>query len=282
MVDYTEHKKLYLLCFTDDTEEDADLLFKNVFSKAKMVSKTDENGLPIAMLFLMDAKIVTDGIPLDYYYLYAACTHPEHRGRGIMANLLEEAKEIAIKDNKSGIFLKPANPPLFNFYAKSNFLPYFNVCKINSSSEDFIKLYPTELLNAQIEPLEEWYTVRKDFLDAISSPYVDFSKEILTTAADGSTSVIADDFGFVYEVRDSLLLVKEALCKKGYIKELFSAISYILKETNCSSIEIRLPPLLIDQLTDFKDVLQPFSVMWFTPKANQPNKTNGHHGFAFD
>ena len=76
MVNYTEHKKLYLLCFTDDTEEDADLLFKNVFSKAKMVSKTDENGLPIAMLFLMDAKIVTDGIPLDYYYLYAACTHP--------------------------------------------------------------------------------------------------------------------------------------------------------------------------------------------------------------
>lgn len=282
MVDYTEHKKLYLLCFTEDTKEDADLLFKNVFSKAKMVSKTDENGLPIAMLFLMDAKIVTDGIPSDYYYLYAACTHPNHRGRGIMANLLEEAKKIAVNDNKLGIFLKPANPPLFNFYAKSNFLPYFNVCKINTSSEDFIKQYAPELFNAQTKSLEDWYYVRKDFLSNINSSYVDFSKEILTTAADGSVSVIAKNFGFVYEVRDGLLLVKEALCQKDSIKELFSAISYILRETGCSLLEIRLPPLLMDQLTNFKDVLQPFSVMWFTPKANQPDKTNGHHGFAFD
>lgn len=282
MTDYTEHKKLYLLCFTEDTEEDAELLFKNVFSKAKMVSKTNEQGLPIAMLFLMDAKIVTDGISEDYYYLYAACTHPDYRGRGIMANLLEKAKEIAVSDNKSGIFLKPANPPLFNFYAKSNFLPYFNVCKIVMSAEDFIREYPAELSNAQTKTLEDWYETRKSFLNSINSPYVDFSKEMLTTAADGSTPIIGKDFGFVYEVRDNLLLVKEALCLKGAIQKLFSAISYILKETNCSYTEIRLAPLLIDQLTNFDNVLQPFSVMWFTPKANKPNTTNGHHGFAFD
>jgi hypothetical protein len=30
MTDYTQHKKLYLLCFTEDTKEDAELLFKNV------------------------------------------------------------------------------------------------------------------------------------------------------------------------------------------------------------------------------------------------------------
>ena len=209
MTDYTEYKKLYLLCFTEDTEEDAELLFKNVFSKAKMVSKTDEKGSPIAMLFLMDAKIVTNGISSDYYYLYAACTHPDHRGKGIMANLLEEAKEIATKDNKLGIFLKPANPPLFDFYAKSNFMPYFNVCKINMLAENFISQYPSELLNAQIKTLEEWYETRKEFLGDINSSYVDFSKELLITAADGSVPIIAKDFGFVYEVRDDLLLVKE-------------------------------------------------------------------------
>ena len=70
MTDYTEYKKLYLLCFTDDTEEDAELLFENVLSKAKMISENNENGQPIAMLFLMDANIVNNTKVFDYYYLY--------------------------------------------------------------------------------------------------------------------------------------------------------------------------------------------------------------------
>ena len=87
MTDYTQHKQLYLLCFTEDTAEDAELLFKNVFSKAKMVCEYNAEGLPIAMLYLMDAKIVDNGKKDDYYYLYAACTHPSYRGKGIMGSL---------------------------------------------------------------------------------------------------------------------------------------------------------------------------------------------------
>lgn len=282
MTDYTEYKKLYLLCFTDDTDEDAELLFKNVLSKAKMLCEYNEKGLPIAMLFLMDASIVNNGKSSDYYYLYAACTHPDYRGKGIMAALLEKAKQTAIQSNKLGVFLKPANPPLFKFYAKSDFLPYFNVCKINMSADDFIKSNPPELSKAEAITMEEWYDTRKDFLNSINSSYVDFSKEILITAADGCTPIKAEDFGFVYELRDSLFLVKEALCTKGNIEKLLGAISYILKTTNCNTVEIRLPHLLKDQLTKFGDVLQPFSVMWFSPSANQSYENNGHHGFAFD
>lgn len=282
MTDYTEYKKLYLLCFTDDTEEDAELLFENVLSKAKMISENNENGQPIAMLFLMDANIVNNTKVFDYYYLYAACTHPDYRGKGIMGGLLERAKQVAIQNNKSGIFLKPANASLFNFYAKSNFLPYFNVCKINSVADEFLKEYPPEFLNAEATTIEKWYSIRKFFLNAINSTYVDFSKEILITAANGSTAIKSEFFGFAYEIRDNLLLVKEAICTKGNIKRLLSTISYILSESNCDTVEIRLPPLLAEQLTNFDNVLQPFSVMWFSSDLNQTYKCNGHHGFAFD
>ena len=281
MTDYTEYKKLYLLCFTEDTEEDAELLFKNVLSKAKLISETDENKRPIAMLFLMDAKIVDNGKSSEYYYLYAACTHPDYRGRGIMAGLLEKAKQTAIANNKLGVFLKPANPPLFNFYAKSNFLPYFNVCKINMSANNLIKDY-TPKFTAKNTTMDDWYNLRKEFLCNLGSAYVDFNKEMLITAADGSSAVKANDFGFVYEVRENLLLVKEAICKNGCINNLLCAISYILSISHCDNVEIRLPPLLAGQLANFDNILQPFSVMWFAPNANKPKQTNGHHGFAFD
>lgn len=281
MTDYTEYKKLYLLCFTEDTEEDAELLFKNVLSKAKMISENNEKGQTIAMLFLMDASIVENGVPYDYYYLYAACTHPNYRGRGIMARLLEKAKETAIKNNKLGVFLKPANPPLFNFYAKSSFLPYFNVCKISIDANDFIKDYPP-VLNAKPTTMDEWYLLRKAFLNSIGSSYVNFSKEMLITAADGCAPFKSDNFGFVYEVRENLFLVKEAICKKGFINDLLCTISYLLKEVDCNTVEVRLPPLLADRLANFDNILQPFSVMWFAPNTNKSKQTNGHHGFAFD
>ncbi len=282
MTDYTEYKKLYLLCFTDDTEEDAELLFENVLSKAKMISEKNENGQPIAMLFLMDANIVDNTKAFDYYYLYAACTHPDYRGKGIMSMLLERAKQAAIQNNKLGIFLKPANAPLFNFYAKSNFLPYFNVCKINTVANEFLKAYSPEFLNAEATTIEEWHSIRKHFLNAINSSYVDFSKEILITAANGSTAIKSEFFGFAYEIRDNLLLVKEAICIKGNIERLLCTIAYILMDSNCDTVEIRLPPLLAEQLTNFDNVLQPFSVMWFSSDLNQSYKSNGHHGFAFD
>lgn len=281
MTDYTEYKKLYLLCFKEDTEEDAELLFKNVLSKAKMISENNENGQPIAMLFLMDASIVENGTSFDYYYLYAACTHPDYRGRGIMAGLLEKAKQTAIQNHKLGVFLKPANPPLFKFYAKSDFLPYFNVCKINMPKKDYIETYSPELCG-NTTTMDEWYHIRKDFLNKLNSTYVNFNKEMLITAADGCTPVKTEDFGFVYEVRDNLFLVKEAICTQGKIDKLFCSISYMLKDLDCDTIEIRLPPLLANQLTSFDNLLQPFSVMWFTPYADQPKQTNGHHGFAFD
>lgn len=282
MQDYTDFKNLYLLCFTDDTEEDAEILFKNVLSKSKCIAEYNQNNKPIAMLFLMYASIVFGGISYPYYYLYAACTHPDYRGQGIMGRLLAKAKDTAIKENKEGIFLKPANKSLFDFYERYEFTPYFKVCKINSPSADFTKCYTPCSDNISKTTLEEWYLLRKTFLSELSDGYVDFGKEILSTAADGSIAIKSNNFGFVYEKRDDSLLVKEALCKKEYIKGLFSAISYIAEESSAQKLEIRLPVMLNEAIPFFKDLVQDFSVIWLAPNSNKQNPASAYHGFAFD
>ena len=187
----------------------------------------------------------------------------------------------AQKLDLKGIFLKPANPPLFNFYAKSNFLPYFKVCKITMDAAEFINRYPANENSVETTDLGEWYTLRQDLLKGLNQPYVEFSKEMLTTAADGGIAVKEEAFGFVYEVRDDLFLVKEALFKRGCAEKLFAAISKVLANTSCTETEIRLPPALIGELSAFDNPLKPFSVMWFT-ESGKSFDTNGHHGFAFD
>ena len=282
MTNYTELKNLYLLCFTDDTEEDAEILFKNVLSKAKSILEYNEKGKPIAMLFLMDANIIVDGNPLPYYYLYAACTRPDYRKKGIMGKLLDKAKKEAIANEKEGIFLKPANKSLFNFYARYDFKPYFKICKINTSIKNFTKLFNTGSACTSKVSLDEWCSLRKSFLSKLSNGYVDFSKDILTTAADGSIAINSQNFGFVYEKRDDLLLVKEAICEKGYTNELFNAISQIAKTFDVSEIEIRIPVALNNEIEHFDDLIQDFSVMWLTPNTQKLNPANFYHGFAFD
>lgn len=282
MTNYTEFKNLYLLCFTDDTEEDAELLFANVLSKAKCICKKSENGVPIAMLFLMDADIVFNDIPTPFYYLYAACTHPDYRGRGIMGELLAEAKEEAVKNNKKGIFLKPANKSLFDFYSKYGFSPYFKICKITESTTDFANKFKPCIDGTSKTTMEDWYTLRKGFLAELSDGYVNFSKEILTTAADGSLSIHSHNFGFVYEMRESQLLVKEALCHKGFVNALFSAISYVAELSSATDIEIRLPIALNKELAAFEDIEQNFSVIWLSKNIENQAIAAPYHGFAFD
>ena len=87
---------------------------------------------------------------------------------------------------------------------------------------------------------------------------------------------------WVYEIRDNLLLVKEALCKSGYINQLMSAISHILQNSHCENVEIRLHPLLKDELTSFNGATIPFSVMWQPSETTNQCNTNRYHGFAFD
>ena len=192
MTDYSEYKKLYLLCFTEDTEEDAELLFKNVLSKAIMISENNEEGQPIAMLFLMDASIVENGTSSNYYYLYAACTLKKFRGRGMMSDMLDFSKNIAYERNRHFIALKPAEESLYNYYSRFGYQSVFTKKKFCFKNKELIE---SELIVESISCFK-WNKNSVDFAIKHHEYY-------------GGLSVQDSDGYLLYTVKDNKIFIKE-------------------------------------------------------------------------
>ncbi|MGN0493022.1 MAG: GNAT family N-acetyltransferase [Acutalibacteraceae bacterium] len=105
-------REIYREAFGDDGEFE-NRLFSLCGEYLRSVSCGEETA---AMLFALPCKIIGCGEELDAYYLYAAATKKEYRGRGYMSRLIREL----IKEEKP-IFLKPQNDRLTGFYERLGF-----------------------------------------------------------------------------------------------------------------------------------------------------------------
>lgn len=119
-----------------DSEEDIGFFIDNKFIPENTIVY-DDNGAIVSMLFLLEGNLTLKGTSYPSYYLYAACTAKECRGRGIMAMLLEKAKEITAERNKFFICLMPAEESLFGFYERFGYKSIFSRKILNVSSHDF-------------------------------------------------------------------------------------------------------------------------------------------------
>ncbi len=144
---------LYKTAFPEDSDDFANK-FINRFFESSCRYLTVE-GKIVSMLFLLDCEIKADGKALKGKYLYAAATLPEYRGQGLMAGLIEKAKQETVKKGKY-LVTKPATESLFAYYGKFGF-------KTAVFSED--KLVKKQ---AEAEPLKklcrEEYTYKREEL----------------------------------------------------------------------------------------------------------------------
>lgn len=79
-------------------------------------------GKAVSMFFLQECS--AEAHPA--YYLYAAATLPEYRGRGIMGGMIEAAANYARGEGKAFIILSPAEESLFGYYEKFGFKAAFS------------------------------------------------------------------------------------------------------------------------------------------------------------
>lgn len=86
----------------------------------------DYDGKIASVLFLLDGEMHISGKDYPSYYLYAACTLNEFRGRGLMSELLAFARVTAEKRGRYFICLKPAEESLFTFYEKHGYISAFS------------------------------------------------------------------------------------------------------------------------------------------------------------
>ena len=117
--DYEKLKKLWALCFDDETE-----VIDNFFSKTvtpENIVVTFEGDRAVNAMYLLDSEIKTENEKYNAFYIYAVCTDPSYRGKGLMKKAFSFLENLVSERNIDYIFLVPASDSLFKMYEKLGF-----------------------------------------------------------------------------------------------------------------------------------------------------------------
>lgn len=113
-------KELWHVCFPEDTAEDIELFFNQLFPLAICLVGIVEDK-PIAMVNLLPATVFCAEEALPVRYLYGGCTSPAHRGRGWYSALLQKAATVVADNGEYAIYLHPATDSLVPLYRHAGY-----------------------------------------------------------------------------------------------------------------------------------------------------------------
>ena len=163
----------------------------------------------VSMFFLLEGELAGE----KSKYLYAACTHTDFRKKGLMSGLINYAIAYCKDQGYSSIFLVPANPELYSYYAKFGFIPSFRkkVLRIKNSEENTNTNYCT----TDIEKILKLKRRLQNKVDGFqfSADVTEYTiKEHLYNG--GEIHLLNDDTLFFTYYNDKSLVVKEYLTEK--------------------------------------------------------------------
>ena len=131
-------KELWNIAFGDE-DEYVELFLNNRATVENTLILTDDvNGEEkiVSVLFLLDCETRIDEKLYKTAYLYAACTHPDYRNRGLMGSLLKAAQKQCEERNYDFISLVPATDSLFDYYSRFNYIDSFKERVFNLKRSD--------------------------------------------------------------------------------------------------------------------------------------------------
>lgn len=134
--DYAGLKELWLACF-DDTPEAVDNFFRETVTCENVIA-TFDGDLAVGAMYLIESEISSGAEKYKAYYIYAVCTAPSYRGKGIMSHSLAFLDELASARNVDYVFLVPAEESLFAMYEKTGFKKGFFYEEKVFSGNDFL------------------------------------------------------------------------------------------------------------------------------------------------
>lgn len=116
-------KSLWRLCF-DDTEAFIEMYFRLRYNKDVNIAIQSGEEV-IAALQMLPYPMTFCGGQVPVSYVSGACTHPDFRSRGVMRELLSQAFATMYRNDVLFSALIPAEPWLFDYYARSGYAPVF-------------------------------------------------------------------------------------------------------------------------------------------------------------
>ncbi len=117
-------KRLWASAFKDE-EEVIDSFFENTQENTNTICAFCE-GQPVSMLFAVESEILCRGKHHSAYYVYAVCTHPDHRGKCLMKKTMSFLEAVARDRGVSYLYLVPAEESLFPLYGTLGYQTAFS------------------------------------------------------------------------------------------------------------------------------------------------------------
>ena len=116
-------EELWRVCFTD-TEDFIRLYFDEVYQEENTLV-IERQGEIVSALQLLPYTMLLNGIEFPVSYICGVSTHPDQRGKGMMAELMTRAEQELSNRNIPLALLIPAEPWLFDIYRKYGYSEAF-------------------------------------------------------------------------------------------------------------------------------------------------------------
>ncbi|MDL2265372.1 GNAT family N-acetyltransferase [Parabacteroides sp. OttesenSCG-928-G07] len=127
-------KQLWKTCF-DDSDEFIRFFFDQIYNEKNVVS-IKESGKVVSVMQILPYEMTWCNTIIPVSYVYAACTAPEMRNRGLMGKLIEKAHKQMLERGDCMSILIPANSSLFEYYRKQGYTEVFDHTQSSISIKD--------------------------------------------------------------------------------------------------------------------------------------------------
>ena len=97
------------------------ILFKEDYDNSILCFGELDNENVISAFYLLKNTLNFNGKIYNGFYLYAAATLPEYRGKGTMSALIREAQDFCKAEGYDYISLLPAEESLYDYYGRFSF-----------------------------------------------------------------------------------------------------------------------------------------------------------------
>ncbi len=213
--DQEDLQALWQEVFGDDPQFIQDFFRYCCKPENRFVIKDDKK--VISMAYLIPCTYCSKGQEYKAYYFYAAATHPDNRGRGYMASLIQYVKQVATERGIDLIFLVPAETGLFTYYENLGFQPALYHKTLQFTAQELQEAFLSETGSALNEDsvetaLPDRLQQREQALQG--TDHLSYTKEQLqyffyTQLVSGGHVAVAKDGYAFYEKKDNTVMVTE-------------------------------------------------------------------------
>ena len=242
--DIPELKRLWQLCFPEDTPEEIASFFHEVFRPEDCLVCREE-AQPVSMAFLLPARLHTPEGLFPIHYLYAAATRPDRQGLGLFGKILQESFRVGRERGTEASCLLPAEEGLIPYYSRFGYRPFFRTVALRRRGSGVGKGL------AYSDDTEEYHRRRARCLSS-REWWVEWPLSLLSFAVKGAVKNggglwFARDAVALCETEErdggSLLFVRELLCPPERREEVIQMLLSSYKTAGGKEeICLRLPP----------------------------------------